>query len=225
MLNKNKALKVAVGTMVSGLVLYGVGIRCYTYAETIDEYYKLESFQNLSIDTSQININIIEADEFALEINNLDSTGYVNVENKNGTLEIEGAATKSRIQIGIFSMFLNQNKITPDITLYVPTGSYFQTVDIDVSGDLNIGNLYGNQIGMDMGLGDAYINTIHADQFTLEGSSGDFIIDSLLADYVELYMSSGDVDINTLKAQECIIEGSIGDLIEQVTQTRDFSRE
>ena len=207
------ALAVFIIIGIINLIFFIIGGFNYIFINNDDVTYSTHNIydvSNLNINVSYSKINIIDSDEFKIELNSLCEYSI-----SNNTLIIKDIK-KFRVNPGA-DIYLN---------LYIPKGKVFNDVYIDAgAGNVKIDTIKANTLDFDMGAGKVSINNIEVySHAKLDGGAGNFNIENGILSNVDFDMGLGNVDIKASLTGNNKIDMGMGnlsiDLIDSVNNYR-----
>ncbi|OON98267.1 MAG: hypothetical protein ATN35_05625 [Epulopiscium sp. Nele67-Bin004] len=212
MMNNKKLFKVGTILVVMGAMVYMTGSLTQTIA-SIEEKHNLEPFQKLYVDTSGVNFQIVEGNEYNLELD-IKSTRQVEFNNKNNMLEVKTSSlSQNFFGLSFFSFLFNNDKEQDLIVLTIPTDSEFEVVELSTgSGNLNADKIVSDKIVFDISSGSVVVDEIETKDIEVDGSSGSFKVNSLITDTMNVDYSSGSVRISNIEAVNAVCKVSSGSL-------------
>lgn len=156
------------------------------------ENLNLESFSKIKSDSIYMDIEIIEADNYGIEISYNQKQGEYSYEVEDDTLKIKNKS-KSNINFKLNNMDENYIKI------YVPKDADFQEIDIDnVSGfifleSLNVKNLKVNSTSADIEL-----DNVKSEKLVVKSVSGYISTSDLTSNHINYSSTSGDMKFENI---------------------------
>lgn len=212
-----KALAIALAVFIIFSIVSGIisviaaisGINFITDIFTIDETelvnfsenYDVEQVTSLDIESSIAELNILKSDKLAVEANNVTDKFSAQVEN--GKLIIK-EKTKSNITI-------NSN-VDSNITIYIPEGYVFETVDVETGvGKTYIESLEANIIELSIGVGNLEVDFMDAKtKADIEAGVGKLDIRNSVINSLSFEAGVGDYNITTYLTGNSKFECGVG---------------
>jgi hypothetical protein len=126
---------------------------------------------------------------------------------KDGTLIIEDNISNA-INFGF------DDDYDPTITLYIPQGSSYEDVDIDVgAGYVNASDINTKDLSIDIGAGEFEGNKINAKDAKLSVGAGHLLIEEFVTDTVKLDCGTGKMEVYGNVQSDSNIDCGIGDIV------------
>lgn len=180
--------------------------------QTINEekVYKIENIEDIFIETSSTDVNIIPVDSDEIKIN-LTGSGKGSSEKSLPKLFTEVKGNKLIIDVkssGGFGFSIFDGDIR--------FGLSFFSGDINL--DIYIPKKYKNNLDIDVSSADVIINDLEINNFNFDTSSGDLDIKSFKSNECTFKTSSGDLNLQSFKSNESTFKTSSGKI-----NAEDFS--
>ena len=164
-------------------------------------YAVASRISELKIHINAADLTIKEGGKFSVESNLKNLT----VEEKNGCLILKDLTT----------IKLNGSNAYKDavLTVYVPAGTVFDKVSLNTgAGRVTAGELLAETVDLELGAGDALIDTLVATKSAdIEGGAGRIAISGGALHNLELGMGVGQLNLTSALTGECQLELGIGE--------------
>ena len=155
----------------------------------------------LKIHINAADLSIKEGTAFSVESN----LKHLTVEEKNGCLILKDLTT----------IKLNGSNAYKDavLTVYVPAGTVFERINLNTgAGRVTAGELLAETVDLELGAGDALIDTLVATKSAdIEGGAGRIAISGGALHNLELDMGVGQLNLTSALTGECQLELGIGE--------------
>lgn len=155
----------------------------------------------LKIHINAADLSIKEGTAFSVESN----LKHLTVEEKNGCLILKDLTT----------IKLNGSNAYKDavLTVYVPAGTVFERINLKTgAGRVTAGELLAETVDLELGAGDALIDTLVATKSAdIEGGAGRIAISGGALHNLELDMGVGQLNLTSALTGECQLELGIGE--------------
>ena len=155
----------------------------------------------LQIHINAADLSIKEGTAFSVESN----LKHLTVEEKNGCLILKDLTT----------IKLNGSNAYKDavLTVYVPAGTVFERINLKTgAGRVTAGELLAETVDLELGAGDALIDTLVATKSAdIEGGAGRIAISGGALHNLELDMGVGQLNLTSALTGECQLELGIGE--------------
>lgn len=173
-----------------------LGITKDTVGETAT-YGPYSTVTSLDIEINAANLEIVNGDEFLLKTD----YKYIKVSEKNGTLYIEDTK-KSAVSV----------KKAATVTLYIPEGTEFQTVEIETgAAKADIKDLDCLQLEINLGVGNVEIsNLIVKSAASLEAGTGSVTVKNSTLNNCDFDMGVGKFILEAKLTGRCNIDCGVG---------------
>jgi DUF4097 and DUF4098 domain-containing protein YvlB len=158
----------------------------------LDERSINEAFNSISINSSNINIEIIPSDTAStkLSFTGSSSTKYtLDSSVKGDTLNVE---VKQKSQSSFFSGF---NKSNLKLKMYVPKKDYEEVYIDNSNGKIEVDDFKINNINIESGNGGIYLNNINAVSVSLNSSNGEIIFQGNVTGDIKGSSSNGQIKL------------------------------
>lgn len=180
--------------LVVGYLLINVG---QFFGKKNDEIEVTDRIKHIEIDVASVSTKVIPEPRDSVKVS-LDGRGKVSLDKKGNTIEVEYSNP-----VFTFFSFFNQ----PKLTIYIPD-SYDQNMEFSVgSGNVEFLNPIEdrpyklNELTLDIGSGNIYIESLEVDRFVHDGGSGNVEIHSLTANDSKIDLSSGNLEMYNYKGK------------------------
>ena len=194
--------------------IFGISVGINTYKSyTSQEKTIISSFEdtfegidnlNIKLDVSKLTIK--NGDEFKVEVNNPTDEFYCKMDGN--TLKIRD----ERSNINIFNF--SNDDIIPEIILYIPENQKLNNIEIEAGiNETYIENLVADEIEIETGVGRFTIGNIEADILSINGGTGEVNIDNSTINRLKLEAGVGKFVINSEVLEEADINAGVGQLI------------
>jgi DUF4097 and DUF4098 domain-containing protein YvlB len=199
------ALAVCLTAAIACRILSVVGALDSDRAETdatgeLKTYAVASRISELKIHINAADLTIKEGGRFFVESNLKNLT----VEEKNGCLILKDLTT----------IKLNGSNAYKDavLTVYVPAGTVFEKINLNTgAGRVTAGELMAETVDLELGAGDALIDTLVATKSAdIEGGAGRIAISGGALHNLELGMGVGQLNLTSALTGECQLELGIG---------------
>ena len=164
-------------------------------------YAVASRISELKIHINAADLTIKEGGRFSVESNLKNLT----VEEKNGCLILKDLTT----------IKLNGSNAYKDavLTVYVPAGTVFEKINLNTgAGRVTAGELLAETVDLELGAGDALIDTLVATKSAdIEGGAGRIAISGGALHNLELGMGVGQLNLTSALTGECQLELGIGE--------------
>ena len=164
-------------------------------------YAVVSRISELKIHINAADLTIKEGGRFSVESNLKNLT----VEEKNGCLILKDLTT----------IKLNGSNAYKDavLTVYVPAGTVFEKINLKTgAGRVTAGELRAETVDLELGAGDALIDTLVATKSAdIEGGAGRIAISDGALHNLELGMGVGQLNLTSALTGECQLELGIGE--------------
>ena len=164
-------------------------------------YAVASGISELNIHINAADITIKEGGRFSVESNLKNLT----VEEKNGCLILKDLTT----------IKLNGSNTYQDavLTIYVPAGTVFDSINLETgAGRVSAGELLVETVDIELGAGDAWIDTLVASKSAdLEGGAGRITISGGALHNLDLDMGVGQLNLTAALSGECQMELGVGE--------------
>lgn len=165
----------------------------------IEKVYDIDNLNDIFIETSSTDVNIIPVDSDEIKIH-LYGSAKASSEKSFPKLFTEIQGDKLTIEVRSFNGF----------------GFSFFSGDINL--DIYIPKKYKNNLDIDVSSADVIINDLEINNFNFDSSSGDLDLKSLKSNESIFKTSSGDIDLQSFKSNESTFKTSSGKI-----NAEDFS--
>ena len=164
-------------------------------------YAVASGISELKIHINAADITIKEGGRFSVESNLKNLT----VEEKNGCLILKDLTT-----IKLSGSNAYQDAV---LTIYVPAGTVFDSIDLKTgAGRVSAGELLAETVDIELGAGDALIDTlVAAKSADIEGGAGRITISGGALHDLELEMGVGQLNLTSALTGKCQLELGIGE--------------
>ena len=205
------ALAVFLTVAIIGGILSAVGVlggiflggdRAETDATGDMKTYAVSSgISRLQIRINAADLTIKEGSTFSVESNLKNLT----VEEKNGCLTLKDLTT-----IKLSGSHTYKGAV---LTIYVPAGTVFDSITLETgAGRVNAGELLAETVDIELGAGDAWIDTLVASKSAdLEGGAGRITISGGALHDLDLDMGVGQLNLTAALSGECQLELGVGE--------------
>ena len=164
-------------------------------------YAVTSGISELKIHINAADLAIKEGSRFSVESN----LKHLTVEEKNGCLILKDLTT----------IKLNGSNAYKDavLTVYVPAGTVFEKINLNTgAGRVTAGELRAETVDLELGAGDALIDTLVATKSAdIEGGAGRIAISGGALHNLELGMGVGQLNLTSALTGECQLELGIGE--------------
>ena len=164
-------------------------------------YAVSSGISRLQIRINAADLTIKEGSAFSVESNLKNLT----VEEKNGCLILKDLTT----------IKLNGSNTYQDavLTIYVPAGTVFDSITLETgAGRVNAGELLAETVDIELGAGDAWIDTLVASKSAdIEGGAGRITISGGALHNLDLDMGVGQLNLTAALSGECQMELGVGE--------------
>ena len=164
-------------------------------------YAVASGISELNIHINAADITIKEGSAFSVESNLKNLT----VEEKNGCLILKDLTT----------IKLNGSNTYQDavLTIYVPAGTVFDSINLKTgAGRVSAGELLAETVDIELGAGDAWIDTLVASKSAdIEGGAGRITISGGALHNLDLDMGVGQLNLTAALSGECQLELGVGE--------------
>lgn len=190
--------------MLTAIFGISVGINTYKTYTTQEEIIissfedNFEDVNNLNIKLDVSTLTIKNGDQFKVEVNNPTDKFYCKMDGD--TLKVRDE--RSNIKIFNFS----SNDVIPEIILYIPENQEFNNIEIEA------------------GINETYIEKLSADEIEIETGVGKFIVDDIKADILNINGGAGEANINKSTINTLKLEAGVGKFVinSEVLQEADI---
>ena len=159
----------------------------------------LDAFENVDINLSHNDLELIPSDRWAIEICAYERLGRVSYAVRGGTLIVSQGS--SAVNLGGFNGMEDTY-----VRIYYPEGTAFGRFETDVSfADEILPPLTASELRLTMSYGTLASDVLAAQTAVLSTDFSDFTIDGLEAEEISLSASYGDMDI-TISADRALYE-------------------
>ena len=205
------ALAVFLTVAIIGGILSAVGVlggiflggdRAETDATGDMKTYAVSSgISQLQIRINAADLTIKEGSAFSVESN----LKHLTVEEKNGCLTLKDITT-----IKLNGSHTYKGAV---LTIYVPAGTVFDEIELTTgAGRVSAGELLAETVDIELGAGDAWIDTLVASKSAdLEGGAGRITISGGALHNLDLDMGVGQLNLTAALSGECQLELGIGE--------------
>lgn len=205
------ALAVFLTVAIIGGILSAVGVLGGIFlggdrAETdatgdMNTYAVSSGISRLQIRINAADLTIKEGSAFSVESN----LKHLTVEEKNGCLTLKDLTT-----IKLNGSHTYQDAV---LTIYVPAGTVFDSITLETgAGRVSAGELLAETVDIELGAGDAWIDTLVASKSAdLEGGAGRITISGGALHDLDLDMGVGQLNLTAVLSGECQLELGIGE--------------
>ena len=186
-----------IGGILGAVGLFGSLFDGEAIAEDAKTYSLSSQIQHLDIQINAADLYIKEADAFSVESN----LQHLTVEEKGGVLILRDTQKFVKSYNGAM------------LTIYVPTGTVFDTVDITTgAGKLTIGTLSAGNLELELGAGDVSIDSLTATKSAdIEGGAGRITISGGALKDLELEMGVGQLNLTSALTGSCQLDLGVGE--------------
>lgn len=188
---------------------------------TENSYEFSDAIKDISIDAGTADIKILPSNSNSTKVVCFeDETDKHSISLHNGKLTITKNAKEWYEYISGFSFR------SPDITLYLPQGTY-DSANITVStGDIALNDINVANIDIDSSTGNVTLTDTESYKVNIESSAGDIEFNNVTAHSADIEVSTGHVDINhTILSGDIEIETSTGDITFNLSDANSISAE
>lgn len=197
---------------------------------------ELDKFDGIKIDVSYADVTIQPAEYYGISYN-IDERYNFSYKIENGTLVV---SQKCPPNMGVdFTWFsigaasgMNAYTQQEFITVYVPTGSKFQNVDIDNdSGEVVCGNFYADKLNIKSEYSDVKLEKVGSKDavitmdsgnfkaasfsdgdFTVENEYGNIVLEDVKAGQLKLTANSGNLEVAEVTADSLFVDDEYGNV-------------
>lgn len=178
---------------------------------------KLDKFDGIKIEASYADVTIQPAEHYGISYN-LDERYEFSYKIENGTLVV---SQKSPLNMGVdFIWFgignssgINVFKEREFITVYIPTDSEFQNVEVyDDSGSVVCGNFYADTLNVKAEYGDVELEKVGSQNATIIMDSGNLQVASFADGDITVENEYGNVELEDVKAGQIKVKANSGNL-------------
>ena len=164
-------------------------------------YAVSSGISRLQIRINAADLTIKEGSAFSVESNLKNLT----VEEKNGCLILKDLTT-----IKLSGSNTYQDAV---LTIYVPAGTVFDSINLETgAGRVSAGELLAETVDIELGAGDAWIDTLVASKSAdLEGGAGRITISGGALHNLDLDMGVGQLNLTAALSGECQMELGVGE--------------
>lgn len=164
-------------------------------------YAVSSGISRLQIRINAADLTIKEGSAFSVESNLKNLT----VEEKNGCLILKDLTT-----IKLSGSNTYQDAV---LTIYVPAGTVFDSINLETgAGRVSAGELLAETVDIELGAGDAWIDTLVASKSAdLEGGAGRITISDGALHNLDLDMGVGQLNLTAALSGECQMELGVGE--------------
>ena len=164
-------------------------------------YAVSSGISRLQIRINAADLTIKEGSAFSVESNLKNLT----VEEKNGCLILKDLTT-----IKLNGSHTYQDAV---LTIYVPAGTMFDSITLETgAGRVNAGELLAETVDIELGAGDAWIDTLVASKSAdIEGGAGRITISGGALHNLDLDMGVGQLNLTAALSGECQMELGVGE--------------
>lgn len=164
-------------------------------------YAVSSGISRLQIRINAADLTIKEGSAFSVESNLKNLT----VEEKNGCLILKDLTT-----IKLSGSNTYQDAV---LTIYVPAGTVFDSINLETgAGRVSAGELLAETVDIELGAGDAWIDTLVASKSAdLEGGAGRITISGGALHDLDLDMGVGQLNLTAALSGECQMELGVGE--------------
>lgn len=190
----------------------------------------LDAFDNIKIETSIIDVNIIEGSSYSISYSTRESL-EPEITCDYNTLWV--TSKQSGVNFGIFGFNTGKNE---HITITIPAGASTKNLELKAStaditvdkvnvggsittstGDINIKNVSSDKLQLTSSTGDKTITNCNIDELNETSSTGDVKYENCTAVNLSTKSSTGEIIINGLTTTSLTANASTGDI--KVTDT------
>lgn len=152
------------------------------------ENLNLESFDKIKSDSIHMDVKIIQADNYGIEISYNQKQGEYTYKVENDTLKIRNE-NKTTININ------SKNFVDDYITIYVPENSAFKEIDIDnISGHIFLENIISDKLRTNSTSADINLYNIKSDELNISSVSGNIYTDLINSERINCNTTSGTIE-------------------------------
>lgn len=170
----------------------------------------LAPFDQLDIDISLGDVNVIPSDHFGLALSWHGKNYELLYENENGTLKVWSTSVPN---VGInFGM-----NYAAKVTVYLPEGGVLSDVTVKTNlGDADLSGFHADKLEVKADLGDISMENVTTKTGTFRLNLGDLSMDRVTADKLDLKLAMGQLNVYGLTTgKELIVENNMGDIVIQ----------
>lgn len=196
---------------VTAIFGISVGINTYKSYTTQDESIissfedTFEGVNNLKIKLDVSKLTIKNGNEFKVEVKNPTDEFYCNMEAD--TLKIKD----KRSNVNLFNI---SDDVIPEIILYIPQNQKLNNIEIETGvNETYIEKLVADEIDIETGVGKFTITNIEADILNITGGAGEADINKSTINRLKLEAGVGKFVINSEVLDEANIDAGVGQLI------------
>lgn len=161
------------------------GWRIYGTTNMDKEFDNIQNL-NLEIDASKVTIREYVGTSIRVEARNVSKK--MEIIDKNGTLIMDDKGSTWRLGLGLF----HQDE---KITIYVPEGKEFNSVEIDVgAGSINIDNLQSNAVDIQVNAGTLSGKSVICDRGEFEVDAGKISFDKIDGHSLKFDVNAGEIN-------------------------------
>lgn len=164
-----------------------------------------ENVNNLDIKLDVSKLNIKNGSEFKVEVTNPTNKFYC---------KMDGDTLKIRDERKNVKWFNFSNDVIPEIVIYIPNAVKLNEIEIDTGvSETYIEQLVANEVDIEIGVGKFVINNIVTKKAKISGGAGEANINKSSIDVLKLDAGIGKFAINSKVSEEAKIEAGVGQLI------------
>ncbi len=172
-----------------------------------------ENVNNLDIELDVSKLNIKNGDEFKVEVINPTNKFYC--EMNGNTLKIKD----KRTNVNLFNF---SDDVIPEIVVYIPDNIKLEEIEINTGvSETYIEELIADKVDIEIGVGKFVVNNIVAEEVKISGGAGETNINKSTLDVLKLDAGIGKFTINSKISEEAKIEAGVGQLIINLEGNRD----
>lgn len=190
--------------------------------EKLVDYDKtFENVKSIKVknDLGKLTIKSGDSDKVVIEGNNVNESFRVE-KNASGVLKIEG-----KYKVWNFLNFGDSNRKKSSITIYLPKDFKGDQIIIDAgAGNVYIEDLKANKLEIDAGVGDINGKNIYADRVDLDGGVGEITFKNVELNDVDINAGLGDIEIEGLLTGNNEIDAGVGNIeLDLLNSVDDFN--
>ena len=187
--------------MISVIALFGGFSMGDAVTEDMKTYSVSTEIHNLNIEISVADLYIKEGGAFSVESN----LKNIKVDDSNGKLTVKDLTKNKLFNGGAYE--------TAVLTIYVPTGTVFDNVNIVTgAGRLTVDNLSAETIDFELGAGEVSIGSLVATKSAdIDGGAGRITVSDGALENLDMDMGVGELNLTSAFSGECKLDLGVGE--------------
>jgi hypothetical protein len=179
--------------------------------DIVDARY--ESFRNIELDTTNLDITLIPGETYAVKGQNLRQYGGLTAELQGDTLKVRSGKIMEGTWFNFILPFYHDDMYNMKLEITYPANATFSAIALknNVS-DLNISGLQTDSLQVKSDTGGIHLSEVTAGALTIETAIGDCRLDGVYAGVADINMNTGDGQFTDFRSGRLKLKSNTGEL-------------